>query len=182
LPRTGYKALASLEVASTLLGGDVDYDRLEMAISGHFPLGGGRLVHLGLSHGLVFTPGGTKANLPFNKRFFPGGEDSVRGFRQGQASPRDSLGNVLGAETYILGNLELEQMLTPTWSVVGFVDGVGVAADLADYPASEGLFSIGGGVRYRTLIGPIRLEYGRVLNPRPDDPSWTVHLSIGFPF
>ena len=182
LPRSGYKALANLEVASALLGGDVDYDRLELAVSGHLKLGGGRFLHLGLSHGVVFTTGGTKANLPFNKRFFPGGEDSVRGFQQGQASPRDGLGRVIGAETYVLGNIELEQMLTPAWSIVGFVDGVGVAADLADYPASEGLFSAGGGIRFKTLIGPVRLEYGRVLNPRPYDPSGTLHLTIGFPF
>jgi len=106
----------------------------------------------------------------------------VRGFQQGQASPRDASGEIVGAETYILGNIELEQMLTPSWSVVGFVDGVGVAADLDDYPANEGLVSVGGGIRYKTLIGPVRLEYGRVLNPRPEDPSWTLHLSIGFPF
>jgi len=97
VPRSGYKALASLEVASTLLGGDVDYDRLELAAAWHVKLGGGRFFHLGLSHGVLFTTGGTKGNLPFNKRFFPGGEDSVRGFQQGQASPRDALGNVIGA-------------------------------------------------------------------------------------
>jgi len=182
LPRSGYKGLASLEVASTLLGGDVDYNRLELAASGHWDLGGGRFLHLGLSHGVVLTWGDTQSNLPFNKRFFPGGEDSVRGFQQGQASPRDASGEIVGAETYILGNIELEQMLTPSWSVVGFVDGVGVAADLDDYPANEGLVSVGGGIRYKTLIGPVRLEYGRVLNPRPEDPSWTLHLSIGFPF
>jgi len=82
----------------------------------------------------------------------------------------------------VLGNIELEQMLTPAWSVVGFVDGIGVAADLADYPASEGLFSVGAGIRFKTIIGPVRLEYGRVLNPRPYDPSGTLHLTIGFPF
>src|SRR2546426_9228636 len=34
--------------------------------------------------------------FPFTKRFFPGGENSVRGYQQGEASPRDVNGNLLG--------------------------------------------------------------------------------------
>jgi len=181
VPRSGYKVLANVEWASTPLGGDVDYQRIEVAGSWHLELGGGRFVHLGLSHGAALTLGST-SDLPFNKRFFPGGEDSVRGFQQGQAGCRDAQGKIIGARSYVLGNVELEQMLTPTWSVVGFVDGVGTAADISDYPANEGLYAAGAGVRFQTLVGPVRLEYGRVLNPRPLDPSGTLHLSIGFPF
>src|SRR3989454_579483 len=83
--------------------------------------------------------------FPFTKRFFPGGENSVRGYQQGEASPRDVNGNLLGAETYLLGNVELEQFLTPSLSLVGFVDGVGFAEHLRDYPANEAVYSAGGG-------------------------------------
>ena len=38
------------------------------------------------------------------------------------------------------------------------------------------------GVRYQTLIGPVRVEYGHNLNPRPFDPDGTLLFSIGFPF
>ena len=60
------------------------------------------------------------------------------------------------------------------------IDQVGVS-DLR-YPIDEYLYTAGLGVRYQTLIGPVRLEYGRNLNPRPNDPSGTLHLSLGFPF
>ena len=33
-----------------------------------------------------------------------------------------------------------------------------------------------------SIIGPVRLEYGHNLNPREQDPSGTLHLSVGFPF
>ena len=46
----------------------------------------------------------------------------------------------------------------------------------------EGLYSVGGGIRWRSLIGPIRLEYGYNLHRREFDPVGTLHLSIGFPF
>jgi outer membrane protein insertion porin family len=182
VPRGGYKVLANLELASRVLGGDVGYERLQLAASWHRGLGGGRFVHVGVGHGVAATAAGPTGDLPFNKRFFPGGEDSVRGYQQGQAAPRDVQGKIIGAQTYVLGNLELEQLLTPEWSVVGFLDAVGIAPDLHGYPATEGLYSAGVGIRFQTLVGPVRLEYGRVLNPRPLDPSGTFHFSIGFPF
>jgi outer membrane translocation and assembly module TamA len=82
----------------------------------------------------------------------------------------------------MLVNAELEQALTPKWSVVLFGDALGMAARLADYPFDEKLYSIGFGVRYHTLIGPLRMEYGRNLNPRSVDPRGTLSFSLGFPF
>lgn len=94
----------------------------------------------------------------------------------------DANGNQLGAETYTQANIEFEQLLTRTWSVVLFCDVVGFAFDRADYPVDETLYSIGAGIRWRTLIGPVRLEYGHNLNRRTHDPAGTLHFSVGFPF
>jgi outer membrane protein assembly factor BamA len=44
------------------------------------------------------------------------------------------------------------------------------------------LFSTGGGVKFRTFIGPLRVEYGYNLNPRRKDPTGTLQVSLGFPF
>jgi outer membrane translocation and assembly module TamA len=182
LPRRGLKLFTTLEIASASLGGNVDYQRLMLGASYHLDLSGGRLLHLGVTHGVSFTLGGTADQLPFNKRFFPGGENSVRGYQEGEASPLDENGKQLGAETYTQANLELEQLVTRTWSVVTFFDAVGFAQRRADYPWDEGLYSVGGGLCWRSLIGPVRLEYGHNLNPRSHDPAGTLHFSIGFPF
>jgi outer membrane protein insertion porin family len=182
LPRKGYKTFLTFEEASQVLGGEVDYQRLEANASVHLKVGNGRYLHLGLSHGAIFTLGGTTDDLPFNKRFFPGGENSIRGYQQGEASPLDADGNIVGAETYLLGNADFEQILTPSWSVVVFVDGLGEAQDIKDYPFEEILYSAGGGIHWNTIIGPVRLEYGYNLKRRHGDPSGTLHLTIGFPF
>ena len=182
LPTRGYDVLANVEVASASLGGEVDYQRAELAGSYHANLVGGLFLHLGLRHGAALRLGATTGELPFTKRFFPGGENSVRGYQQGEASPRDVNGNLLGAETYLLGNVELEQFLTPSVSLVGFVDAVGFAERLADYPANEALYSAGGGIRWKSIVGPVRLEYGYNLNRRAGDPVGTLHFSLGFPF
>jgi outer membrane protein insertion porin family len=181
-PRTGYKVFATIETAATYLGGDANYERIELSASWHHPLWNGLYLGLGLSQGVDVSFGSPANNLPFNKRFFPGGDNSIRGYQEGEASPRNSFGQLVGAETYTLASVELEQALTPKWSLVLFSDSLGFAHSINDYPFDTGLYSIGCGIRWRTLIGPVRLEYGHNLNPRPGDPSGTVLFSLGYPF
>jgi outer membrane protein insertion porin family len=181
-PRRGYQLLANLEVATDYLGGDANFERLEIGGSYHITLNDSEWIHLGVRHGFVATTGSTSNNLPFTRRFFPGGQDSVRGYSEGEAAPRNAEGKIVGAETYTSFNVEFEQGITPKWAIVGFFDGVEFAQRLADYPGNENLFSVGGGIRWRTIIGPVRLEYGYNLNPRPRDPMGTIQFSLGFPF
>jgi outer membrane protein assembly complex protein YaeT len=182
-PRSGYRVFARAETASRYFGSGVDYQRAELGGSYHRTLGAGRWLHVGLNHGLITTFGGSNdSQLPVNKRFFPGGDNSIRGYQVGEAAPLGADGRYLGAKSYLLLNLEVEQALTTKWSVVAFVDAIGTTARLAEYPFEEELYSVGLGVRYQTLIGPLRAEYGRNLNPREVDPSGTLLFSIGYPF
>jgi len=182
LPRRGYKASTVLEFAEPALGGDARYQRLEASFSVHTAIARATYLHLGVWHGvaadLLFDDG----PLPFNKRFFPGGETSIRGYQRGEASPVDENGDQLGAESAMVANVELEQALTRAWSVVGFVDVGGVTPSIDDYPFDEVLISVGGGIRWNTPVGPVRIEYGFNLDPRPTDPDGTLHFSVGFPF
>jgi outer membrane translocation and assembly module TamA len=66
--------------------------------------------------------------------------------------------------------------------VAALAPPIGTAAALREYPFDEILYAAGLGIRYQTLIVPVRLEYGRNINPRPGDPSGTLHFSIGYPF
>jgi outer membrane protein assembly factor BamA len=181
-PHRGYKVFSSLESATTYLAGDVNYERAEVSTSWHQALGKGTWVHLGLTHGAAVALGSSSNNLPFTKRFFPGGDASIRGYQQDEASPKDASGKVVGAETFTLGSVEFEQALTPKWSLVVFSDSLGQARRIQHYPFDSGLYSVGAGLNWRTIIGPIRVEYGHNLNPRPGDPQGTLHFSLGFPF
>jgi outer membrane protein assembly complex protein YaeT len=182
-PRRGYRAFAQVEAASRTLGGEAEFQRFELGGAYHTPWGGGRWVHAALAHGVITTWGTGDRRLPVNKRFFPGGGSSIRGYREGEASPRGAGGRFVGAKSYTLANLEFEQALSAQWSVVGFGDALATAAELRDYPlAGERLYSAGIGARYQTLIGPVRVEYGRNLKPRPGDPGGTWQVSVGAAF
>ena len=181
-PKHGYHWSAQVEAADPKFGGESTYQRLELSGAYHTRWGDSRWVHLGLSEGVVTTFGSDGTTLPVNKRFYPGGDNSIRGYQRGEAAPRGADGLFIGAKSFLLANVELEQALTPNWSVVVFADALGASASLRDFPYQEKLYSVGLGVRFQTLIGPVRLEYGRNINPRTGDPSGTVHFAIGYPF
>lgn len=182
-PRHGYHWSVQVESADPRLGGEATYQRYEFAGAYHTRWGATRWLHLAASQGAITTFGAPNdLSIPVNSRFYPGGDNSIRGFQRGEAAPRDATGRFVGAKAYLLGNVELEQALTPSWSVVAFGDALGAAVSLRDFPGKERLYSVGLGVRYQTLIGPVRIEYARNLNPRPDDPPGTWHFSLGYPF
>lgn len=177
-PTSGSRWSAQAQLARPELGGEVSYERVELAWSWHRPLGEDRWLHLGVSQGWIFDG----ADAPLNKLFYPGGESSIRGYGEGEATQRDATGRYVGVRSATLANLELEQRVTGRWSAVLFLDVLGTAVNAEDWPGEETLGSAGAGVRYQSPIGPVRLEYGRNLKRRPGDPSGALHFSIGFPF
>lgn len=181
-PEHGYQLYTSLEVALPKLGGNVEYQRLSFGSSWHHPLRRSLIFHAGFRHGFIHTFGDVPDNIPFNKRFFLGGENTVRGYRRGQASPFDRSGNSIGSATFMLLNLQLEQKLSSLISASVFVDSIGIAREFSEYPFSTVLISAGVGLSINTIVGPIRLEYGQNLDPRPQDPDGTFQIAIGFPF
>lgn len=178
-PTRGGRWSAQVRLARPELGGEVEYERVELAWSWHRPLGEERWLHVGVSQGLLFDRGG---EVPVNKLFFPGGESSIRGYAQGEATRRDAGGLFVGVRSAWLVNVEFEQLITGRWTAVLFTDVLGTAAHAEDWPGDETLGSVGLGVRYQSPIGPVRLEYGHNVNPRSGDPDGTLHFSIGFPF
>ena len=183
LPRDGYRWYAQAELAAAPWGSEVDFQRFEAGVSWHLPLTDDSWIHMGISHGTVLTLGEPNdLDLPVNKRFFPGGENSLRGFQANEAVPRDANGQPVGAKSFTLLNLEIEQALSSRVSAVLFFDALGMTAQISALPALEGFYSLGLGVRYQTIIGPVRLEYGHNLNPRSGDPDGTLHFSLGYPF
>jgi outer membrane protein insertion porin family len=147
--------------------------------------------------------------IPLPERFLSGGGNTLRGFAINQAGPRDpATGAPLGGDALFINNLELR---TPPVSLplLGNNMGFVVFHDAGNVFASpnemaEGLArwnqdtshcfvgsltcnfnylsqNVGGGIRYRTPIGPLRFDVGYNLNP----PAFPVNQTTGdqaFPF
>ncbi|HAV12419.1 MAG TPA: hypothetical protein DCX06_02830 [Opitutae bacterium] len=181
-PTSGYSVFATFKTASQWLGGNVDFQKLECGGTYHFSLTESTIVHGGLRLGAIVSSGAAADNIPFNERYFIGGENTVRGYVEGGASPLDTNGDEIGAESYVLGNFELEQRVFARFSLVLFVDTLSSSRSGFFNDGSDFLYSVGLGLRYNTVVGPLRLEYAHNPEPRPEDPSGTLHFSIGFPF
>ncbi len=180
-PRDGYRISSHFEWASEAFGGEVDFQRAEFSISYHGEVSRGLFWHAGLTHGVVGSFSESQSQIPASVLYFPGGENSVRGFQRSEASPREG-DKFTGTQSFALLNLELEQSLSKAFSIVLFVDALGTASNIEEYPFDDNLSSAGLGIRFKTFMGPIRLEYGHNLNPRELDPDGTLHFALGYPF
>jgi outer membrane protein insertion porin family len=127
--------------------------------------------------------------LPVFERFYLGGPNTVRSFKPRRISPVDSAGQRIGGQGYDLANLEYIVPLPYDFRLAGFVDVGNVYGFTTDFDLTDQRYAIGGGVRWRSPFGPIRVDYGINPDRRPDparggkkEDFGAVQFSVGSPF
>ena len=122
-------------------------------------------------------------DIPPDKRFYAGGGGSVRGYGFKNIGPREPISDqVFGGLARIEGSLEARVRVTEAIGVVPFIDAGAVSEALDDIDFSEIKVGAGLGVRYRTPVGPIRLDVAVPLDPAENDPSFGLYVGIGQAF
>ncbi|HEX7140394.1 MAG TPA: BamA/TamA family outer membrane protein, partial [Vicinamibacterales bacterium] len=142
---------------------------------------------LGLATGFV-----GQGDLPAAERFFAGGDTTVRGFALDQLGVRhipsepgdtvDANGAAIGGNALVLFNAELRVPVTGGLGVVGFVDTGNVFAHVSTIELSEARTAVGGGIRYKSPIGPLRIDYGIKVKPFPGESRTAWFVSFGQAF
>lgn len=182
-PRQGFRFFQTLEWASGTLGSQVDFLKLVLECRGYAPLS---------KYGVLagrFKWGGIQSiekteYLPIFKRFFAGGPDSVRGYPYQRLGPADQDGNPIGGMTLVEGSLEWRFPLRKSFEGVLFADFGNVFERSYEILWSNLRYTAGCGVRYLTLVGPLRLDFGYQLNP-PEKSTFNpyqIYFSIGQAF
>ena len=127
--------------------------------------------------------------LPASERFFAGGDTTVRGFaldRLGDGPTIDENGFPTGGNALIVLNSELRVPVTGALQVVGFLDAGNVFDRVSNLRLGAIRGSAGFGVRYRSPLGPIRVDLGFKLDRQEfaGEPErlTALHLSIGQAF
>jgi len=114
-------------------------------------------------------------SLPASVRFFAGGDTSVRGYAYNSLGPTDMFGSVIGGENLLVGSIEIDHQIATNWSLAAFIDSGNAYDRLADFDSATG---IGAGIRWYSLLGPIRVDVAVPLdNSAPDD--YRVHITLG---
>jgi outer membrane protein insertion porin family len=129
-------------------------------------------------------------DLPASERFFAGGDTTVRGFaldQLGTGETIDQNGFPIGGNALMIFNAELRVRIAGGLGVVGFFDAGNVFARVDDLDLWRMRSALGGGLRYLSPVGPIRVDVGLKLNRRdivPGRPERlsAVHISLGQAF
>ncbi len=180
-PRSGSRFNVTGELAGTAFGGENNFYKLGVDVSRYFPLPGEStfLIHgrAGVARGVQGTP------LPVGERYYVGGINSVRGFDFGRAGPVDSFNNIVGGTRQLFFNAEYIFPLVPEARIKGvvFVDA-GRAFNDGDSMAPSRLmlrYSAGGGLRWLSPMGPLRLEWGYNIHKKTGEQQSAFEFTIG---
>jgi outer membrane protein insertion porin family len=176
----GSRNVIASKLAGGYLQGDAAFTKVEGTSSWYFPLFWETSFHLKGAAGQVFE--NTSGQLPVFEKFYLGGLGSVRGFPANNISPVDPVtGDRIGGTKMWYTNLEwlFPVLKDAGLSGVVFFDA-GNAFDEWSFEIIKK--SVGGGLRWLSPMGPLRLEYGFVIDPEPDEDSGNWEFSIGTEF
>jgi outer membrane protein assembly complex protein YaeT len=201
-PNSGSLIGVDAELAARSIGSQVGffktfvqgftYQRLPRSSSTVFAFG----ARVGLATGFprtVMRDGETIVveELPASERFFAGGDTTVRGFtldRLGTSETIDPDDFPTGGHGLIVLNVEARIPLRGGLGAVAFVDGGNVWPTVTKIDLSQMRGAVGFGLRYRSPVGPIRIDLGFKLDRRPlrktgelERPT-ALHISLGQAF
>ena len=182
-PTTGYRITLNATPYADLMNGGNVFAILKAVGTAYLNISGnGRSVLAGRA-AFGTMPGGTGANIPFDKLFYAGGGGSVRGFAFQSAGPRDAFFNPLGGASLVEGSIEFRQRIGQSFGAVAFIDaGTAYTDTLPNFSQFAPRVGAGVGIRYYTDFGPARLDVALPINRRDGDAPFGLYVSIGQAF
>ena len=202
-PARGKRFSFGIEHADNALGGDITFTRLTAGMRYFYSVNRDTVLGLRYATGFIY-PGPGETTVPISERFFNGGENSVRSFRQSELVPKDLSGDPVGGLAYNTINIELRRRLIGDLSGSLFFD-LGNVAPNRSISESDGeppenrsdavsdtlhdFFNdfrpgIGFGLQYKLPIGPVRcdLAFNPDADEDRDEDDYVFHFSVGMAF
>ena len=201
-PNSGSLIGADVEVAARGLGSQVGFFKTFLQGFAYRQLPGGRNIvavvgaRTGLAAGfrrVVIREGLPETvldDLPASERFYAGGDTTVRGFaldRLGTPDTIDPAGVPRGGHGLVVLNGELRIPVRGVLGAVVFVDGGNVFRTIDEIEITKLRGAFGFGLRYRSPVGPIRVDLGimmdrRLLPTGQRERPTALHISLGQAF
>ncbi|MEO5657247.1 MAG: BamA/TamA family outer membrane protein [Nitrospiria bacterium] len=176
--KKGLRGAAAVERGWDSLGGEVRYWQTSLDGRMYLPLGE-RWMLAGRGQVARITADGA-APVPLYRRYLTGGAAGVRGYGRHVIGFRDPEDHLVGGTSLALFSLELHVRLNKKIEFVGFGDAGQAPDDGA--PWADLAYGAGVGVRYHTLVGPLRVDVAYPLTEMPFPTAWRIHASIGQAF
>ena len=172
-PTQGFKQSYKIQLGSESLLSDTDMAIVNADWKALYSLGKNddHQILGGLSLGYIFAK--DFQLVPYNLRFFAGGDQSLRGFDYKSLSPIE-YGYKVGGQALAVGTVEYNYQFKDGWRAAIFSD-FGNAYDKSYRNDTE--YSLGLGIRWKSPIGPIRIDVASGVSD-PDHPI-RLHFFIG---
>ena len=179
-PSKGTKASISVRYAGSPLGGDVKLIKYAAGVNAYYSLFWDMVFATKARIGFLQNTDDDTSRIPIYERYVLGGINDLRGFRYvGPTNPGTA--DVIGGTTMLVFNFELIFPLIKDAGMKGviFYDA-GNTWDTGYY-IDDLRQSVGCGIRWYSPIGPLRLEYGYVINRKGlnDDSNGRFEFTIG---
>jgi len=186
-PRRGSRALVRVEKAGGWLPGSFSYYNLS-AVGSHYRSVGPLILAGRIQAGSISPQ--KRDGVPFAKRCFLGGADTLRGWGRLEVSPLATTGAPIGGHSMLAINAEIRLPFAGPLSAVVFADAGNVWRDAWTFRLDDLRADAGAGVRIDSPFGLLRLDWGYQLNPipglridgQPQDRRWRLHFSSGHAF
>ncbi|MBW2649875.1 MAG: outer membrane protein assembly factor BamA [Deltaproteobacteria bacterium] len=174
-PSRGSKNSVSTEVTGTIFQGDVSFARHIADSRWFFPMPLDTVFGI---HGRIGHIQGLEGKeIPPFERFYLGGINSLRGLRE--IGPVDSSGYCIGGETMLNFNAEVVFPLIKDAGMKGVLFFDTGNAWNSGYHLGDMRRTAGVGVRWYSPIGPLRLEWGYVLDKKEGESPSRWEFTIG---
>ncbi len=176
-PTQGGEHSISVEYAG--LGGDIGFFKVVGEAGQYFPLFWGTVGYLRVKGGYVTENSGMI--LPDYEKFYLGGINSVRGFKWRDISLQDEDGADVGGYKFFQFNAEYHVPLLKQAGLIGiiFYDTGNVFDQDENIQFDELRQSAGGGFRWYSPMGPMRIEYGWILDRKEGEGSGRWEFAMG---
>lgn len=182
-PRKGVQFFQRLEWGGTPVGSEVAFVKLGLEGRSYLPVDPFGVLAFRAKWGSIAALEDT-TRIPIFKRYFSGGSNSIRGYPYQKLGPLDEEGNPLGGLTLVELSSEWRFPVKGSWEGVLFFDTGNVFETRYELLWDQLRSTVGAGLRYKTPVGPLRLDVGYQLNPPDQDffNRYQIHLSIGQAF
>ena len=163
-PTQGMVLAGTAENAGGLLGQDKDFYKLTTSNAWYWTQLERLLLEVRLRAGWTDAFDDTP-RVPIYERFFVGGTNSVRGYEERDIGPRDPSGDTIGGNAMAIANVEYTFPVIENLKGAVFYDVGNAWAKASDFASGDWRSGAGLGVRVKTPIGPVRLDFGYPINP-----------------
>ena len=183
-PTKGIFLQGTGELAGGFLGGDRDFWKLNGAGSTYFKNLETHVLELKVRAGIADSYSNSP-KVPIYERYYAGGANTIRGYRERRVGPRDpGTNDPIGGEAYWIFNAEETFPIYPDiLKGAVFYDAGNVNEKVSNF-GSGGVFQgVGAGVRIKTPIGPVKIDLGYPLDDVPGEGKkvrFYFNISQGF--